>query len=157
MIDNNGRETETSYAVQHIQTSVLLNHVEHDVADNTVYSYDNNYEDGDDDTDDEDHDRGEHVVDDDYGNGHGHEDDGDGNNHKDSNDHVEGDINDHGDEDSDDIWSVRERPSMRHILLRETQRNCKLRGRAEDKTNKTQIYIQGLSLPAKCCHEYFPK
>ena len=94
---------------------------------------------------------------DDYGNGHGHEDDGDGNSHKDSNDDVEGDINDHGDEDSDDIWSVRERPSMRHILLRETQRNCKLRGRAEDKTNKTQVYIQGLSLPAKGCHEYSPK
>ena len=94
---------------------------------------------------------------DDYGNGHGHEDDGDGNSHKDSNDDVEGDINDHGDEDSDDIWSVREGPSMRHILLRETQRNCKLRGRAEDKTNKTQVYIQGLSLPAKCCHKYFTK
>ena len=89
MIDNNGRETETSYAVQHIQTSVLLNHVEHDVADNTVFSYDNNHEDGDDDTDDVDYDRGDGNVvddngnnDDDYGNGHGHGDDGDGNNHK---------------------------------------------------------------------------
>ena len=76
MIDNSGRGTETSYAVQHIQTSVLLNHFEHDGADNTVNNSDNNHGDGDDDTDDEDHDRGEHVVDDDYGNGHGHQDDG---------------------------------------------------------------------------------
>ena len=94
---------------------------------------------------------------DDYGNGHGHEDAGDGNNHKASNDHVEGDSIDHGDDDSDDIWSVRGGPSMCHVLLRETQRNCKLRGGAEDKTNKTKVYIQGLFLPAKCYHDYFPK
>ena len=60
MSDNNGRETKTSFAVQHIQTSVLLNHVEHDVADNTVYSYDIIHED--DDTDGEDHDRGDGML-----------------------------------------------------------------------------------------------
>ena len=137
-----------------------MNHFEHNGADNTIDSYDNNHEDGDDDADDEDHGRGDDDGNndhDDYANDHGHDDDGNGNNHKDSYDHVEGDVNDHGDDDSDDIWSVREGPSMRHILLRETQRNCKLRGGPEDKTNKTQLYIQGLSLPAKCCHEYFPK
>ena len=49
---------------------------------------------------------------DDYGNGHG-----DGNNHKDSYD-----INDYGDDDSDDIWSVRERPSMRHPAERDSKK-----------------------------------
>ena len=38
-----GRQKLPIDAVQHIQTSVLLNHVEHDVADNTVFSYDNNH------------------------------------------------------------------------------------------------------------------
>ena len=57
-----GRQKLPIDAVQHIQTSVLLNHVEHDVADNTVFSYDNNHEDGDDDTDDEYHDRGDGML-----------------------------------------------------------------------------------------------
>ena len=51
------------------------------------------------------------------------------------------------DDDSDDIWSVREGPSMRHILLRETQRNCKLRGGAEDKTNTTLVSIHTRFIP----------
>ena len=105
-----------------------MNHFEHNGADNTIDSYDNNHEDGDDNAGDEDHGRGDDDGNndhDDYANDHGHDDDGNGNNHKDSYDHVEGDINNHGDDDSDDIWSVREGPSMRHILLRETQRNCK--------------------------------
>ena len=51
------------------------------------------------------------------------------------------------DDDSDDIWSVREGPSMRHVLLRETQRNCKLRGGAEDKTNKTLVSIHTRFIP----------
>ena len=127
-----------------------MNHFEHNGADNTIDSYDNNHEDGDDNAGDEDHGRGDDDGNndhDDYANDHGHDDDGNGNNHKDSYDHVEGDINNHGDDDSDDIWSVREGPSMRHILLRETQRNCKLRGGPEDKTNKTLVSIHTRFIP----------